>query len=124
MPQAVHDSGLYLSIFLFAFSALLTFFTTNLLIQCAQIAKSYSYIGLARGSPLLTFFVKFAFFLCNWGFTVAFIVLINKMMGRLMMEGFGDTIPRIFSKFIYKSYSFFLYKTLLFPIFLHSRFKW
>ena len=37
-------------------------------------------------------------FLCNWGFTVAFIVLINKMMGRLMMEGFGDKIPRIFSK--------------------------
>lgn len=49
-------------------------------VQCADISKKYSYMELASATygKSMTFFVKLTFFICNWGFVVAFIVLVKK----------------------------------------------
>ena len=50
-------------------------------VQCADISKKYSYMELASATygKSMTLFVKLTFFICNWGFVVAFIVLVKKI---------------------------------------------
>lgn len=80
LPQAVLYSGLYFSILQLLVCAYLGYFTTMLLVQCADLSKNYSYMTLASATygKNFTLFVKWVFFFSNWGFTVAFIVLVSK----------------------------------------------
>ena len=79
LPQAVYYSGVYFSVLQLVVCAYLGYFTTMLLVQCADLSKNYSYISLSAATygKGFTLFVKIVFFLSNWGFTVTFIVLVN-----------------------------------------------
>jgi amino acid permease len=95
LPLAIMKSGLYLGLLQFIGFACIGYFTTMLLVQCADISKKYSYMELASATygKSMTFFVKLTFFLCNWGFVVAFIVLINKLLAHASSQFFPNSLP-------------------------------
>ena len=65
-----------------------------LLVQCGDATKKYSYMAISQETygTKFTLFVKFSFFISNWGFIVAYMVLVNKLIATVLDEIFGDSI--------------------------------
>ena len=50
-------------------------------------------IGKKLTNKVVQYVIKISFFLCNWGYLVAYLVLENKMAAYAMFFFFGDSCP-------------------------------
>ena len=84
VPRSFYYSGIYLSIILYFLCALLGYISNILLVKCAESLKKYTYMGLAQKTQnkFMIMFIKLNFLIANWGFVVAYVILVNKTFAK------------------------------------------
>jgi len=80
VPRSFYYSGVILSLLLYFLSAVLGYISNFLLVKTAEKIQRYTYMSLAHKTcnKYLVYFIKFNFLLANWGFVVAYVILVNK----------------------------------------------
>ena len=88
LPLAMYNSGLVWSIVIFVTSGIISYFTTYLLVQCSEISGHKTYMALSKHAfedqPFnwVYILIKICFFLNNFGTTISYIVLENKLFAK------------------------------------------
>jgi amino acid permease len=84
VPRSFYYSGIYLSVLLYLVCALLGYISNILLVKCAERLKKYTYMGLAEKTQnkFMVIFIKINFLIANWGFVVAYVILVNKTFAK------------------------------------------
>lgn len=95
VPRSFYYSGVILSISIYFLCAVLGYVSNFLLVKTAEKLKKYSYMDLAEStcSKLMVIFIKLNFLIANFGYIVAYVILVNKTFAHSLSIFFGDSLP-------------------------------
>jgi amino acid permease len=86
LPYAVNLAGLYLGFVLFVLGYLVSYYTCQLLVVCAQECSVFSYEGIAAKvfGKRMGLFAEVNIFVNNYGTSIAYLVLVKDLPGHAL----------------------------------------
>merc|ERR1712137_1047305 len=91
----MYYSGIWFGMIQFIICGILNYYSSLLLVKSSKKCNKYTYMDLAYeacGKKML-YFVKINYFINNWAFIIAYIVLQNKLMAGSISYFMGNKAP-------------------------------
>ena len=93
LPLTFYKSGWLLSLMIFIVGVILTYISCVLLVKASYKSQLNTYMQLAQhcSNKFFMYFIKVNYLINNWGYTLAFAVIINKLAAKTFKSILTDS---------------------------------